>query len=168
MFPGGIIRLLEVKKYSEDMITPDKTVTNKSLKRDEVIQSGAVLAKPTLVHGQEIMKFQIPYKATIDHTFHGFAEAAGECNRAIVIRHGGVLAWLGNWDDGSLAPAGREGFLQPNRVENIKKDRQNRCWEVLEKGIMNFVRAHSSVMALTERSMKLQHGERFIVRFEAV
>jgi hypothetical protein len=49
-----------------------------------------------------------------------------------------------------MSPTGWKKFVQPNRVEDIQKDRQNRCWKVLEKGIVDFIRAHSSVVTLTK------------------
>ena len=66
---------LKVEKDRHSMFLFDKSVSNKSFKTDKKIKGVSTLTESTLYIGQEPIRFKKPYKASIDHPFHGFTHA---------------------------------------------------------------------------------------------
>ena len=50
-----------------------------------LVLSGTVLPKTCLFWSDDVVLLQVPYQASVDHSFHEFAHTAGEADRTVAV-----------------------------------------------------------------------------------
>ena len=86
-----------------------------------LVLSGMVLPKACLLWSDDVVLLQVPYQASVDHSFHEFARTTGEADRTVAVCICSVLALLVDGYHVSFSPALRNMPCLPAVVEDSQE-----------------------------------------------
>ena len=86
----------------------DESFPAKRFKSNKMINRATSGSEATLHTSEQFVKFKIPDKSTVDHSFHGFTDATCQSNRTIIGRIRGILTRLWNRNYDSFPPIRRK------------------------------------------------------------
>ena len=86
-----------------------------------LVLNGMVLLKACLLWSNDVVLLQVPYQASVDHSFHEFAHTTGEADRTVAVCICSVLALLVDGYHVSFSPALRNMPCLPALVEDSQE-----------------------------------------------
>ena len=86
----------------------DESFPAKRFKSNKMINRATLGSEATLHISEQFVRFKIPDKSTVDHSFHGFTDATCQSNRAIIGRIRGILTRLWNRNHNCFPPIRRK------------------------------------------------------------
>ena len=107
IFPDPVICLLHVYPHCQCMLLILEAILDLLGNVRHLVLSGMVLPKACLLWSDEAVLLQVPYQASVDHSFHEFAHTTGEADRTVAVSICSVLALLVDGYHVSFSPAPR-------------------------------------------------------------
>ena len=86
----------------------DESFPAKCFKSNKMINCATSGSEAALHICEQFVRFKIPDKSTVDHSFHGFRYATCQSNRAIIFRIHGILTRLWNRNHNCFPPIRRK------------------------------------------------------------
>ena len=123
VFPDPVICLLHVYAHCQCMLFILEAILDLLGNVHHLVLSGMVLPKACLLWSEEVALLQVPFQASIDHSFHEFAHTTGarEADRTVAVCICSVLALLVDEYYVSFSPALRSMPCLPAVVENSQE-----------------------------------------------
>ena len=121
IFPDPVICLLHVYPHHQSMLFILKAILDLLGNLGHLVFSGTVLLKACLLWSDDVVLLQVPYQASVDHSFHEFAHTTGEADRTVTVCICSILALLVDGYHVRFSPALRNMPCLPAVVEDSQE-----------------------------------------------
>ena len=108
IFPDLVIRLFHVYPHRQSMLFSLKFTLDLQGNIGYLVFSGTVLLEVCLFWSVDFVLLQVPYQASVDHSFPEFAYATGQADRMVAVCVRSVLAVLLDGFHVGFSPALRD------------------------------------------------------------
>ena len=97
----------------------DESFPAKQFKSNKMINRATSGSEATLYVSEQFVRFKIPDKSTVDHSFHGFTDATCQHNKTIIDSICWILTRLWNRNDNCFPPIRRKVTRYPDFIKHI-------------------------------------------------